>query len=102
MNTIKCMLPKPKRVQNKALLEHFKRKECVVCGSRPCDAHHLTTKGAGGGDTENNLIPLCRWHHSKIHSMGIQTFITTYPSVESYIKSIRRYELIDGLLETLT
>lgn len=41
-------------------------------------AHHLKTKGAGGGDEENNLIPLCAAHHTEIHSSGAHAFFDRY------------------------
>ncbi len=34
----------------------------------PIDAHHTTTRGAGGGD--DTVIPLCRYHHSLLDSPG--------------------------------
>lgn len=27
------------------------------------DVHHITNKGAGGNDTPDNLVTLCRKHH---------------------------------------
>ena len=41
------------------------------------DAHHIKSKGSGGGFI-NNLIPLCRKHHSLVHSMGRLTFQQKY------------------------
>ena len=35
------------------------------------DAHHIQHKGAGGGDTKENLITLCRVHHNKVHNGNI-------------------------------
>lgn len=41
----------------------------------PCtpgyDVHHITSKGAGGGDTKENLICLCRKHHNMTHGAQI-------------------------------
>ena len=34
----------------------------------PMDAHHSTTRGAGGGD--ETVVPLCRLHHSLLDSPG--------------------------------
>ena len=41
------------------------------------DAHHVTTRGAGGPDAEN-LVPLCRTHHSELHQMGVDSFQLHY------------------------
>jgi len=34
------------------------------------DMHHKKTRGAGGGDTDDNTELLCRECHTKIHSYG--------------------------------
>ena len=78
--------------------EHVGRIRCVICqhtrgqdqdgnqidefSTRPelirvSDAHHLTTKGAGGPDAEN-LVPLCRVHHNEFHAMGVDSFQLHY------------------------
>lgn len=51
---------------------------CAVCSKRPVDPHHIKTKGAGGKDTLENLLSLCRMHHRQIHAMGRKTFFTKY------------------------
>ena len=38
------------------------------------DVHHIKGRGLGGGsrkDTEDNLIVLCREHHTEAHSKGV-------------------------------
>jgi hypothetical protein len=32
--------------------------------------HHIRTRGAGGQDTAENLLALCRLHHGYVHAMG--------------------------------
>jgi len=44
---------------------------------RVSDAHHLTSKGARGPDAEN-LVPLCRVHHTEFHAMGVDSFQLHY------------------------
>ncbi len=39
-------------------------------------AHHVTTKGAGGGD--DTAVPLCVFHHGEVHNIGIKTFEKKY------------------------
>ena len=46
---------------------------CLVCGNRwRTEAHHVRTKGAGGKDSD--CVPLCPYHHDKVHTMGRKTF----------------------------
>ena len=58
-------------------------KKCAVCG-RPCDLHHVDSVGANGGNREkiNHLglqcLPLCREHHTELHSMGNKSFMDKY------------------------
>jgi len=44
---------------------------------RVADAHHMVSRGAGGADAEN-VVPLCRVHHSEFHQMGVNTFQLHY------------------------
>ncbi len=39
-------------------------------------AHHVTTRGAGGGD--ETCVPLCAKHHDEIHVKGVDTFAAAY------------------------
>ena len=42
---------------------------CEKCGKRGwTNKHHITSKGASGGDTEENLIEVCRICHTKLHT----------------------------------
>lgn len=79
-------MQKPSRVQNKAILSSFHNKRCLVCGVPSCDPAHIKTKGSGGRDEENNLMPLCREHHSQQHLIGISTFSEKYESVSEYLE----------------
>lgn len=40
------------------------------------EAHHVTTRGAGGGD--ETVVPLCTKAHGLVHSMGCETFGKTF------------------------
>lgn len=44
---------------------------CLNCGFQPADhndlePHHITTRGAGGKDTLENIAPLCHTCHTAI------------------------------------
>jgi 5-methylcytosine-specific restriction endonuclease McrA len=56
--------------------ENIKKKRhmnCENCGKNPpSDAHHIKTRGSGGGDELENLIALCRACHTKVHMEGLK------------------------------
>lgn len=72
------MFLKQPRIKNKKLLKEMQDSPCAVCGQSPSDPHHIRSKGAWGSDTKDNLIPLCRIHHTEIHAIGKKTFATKY------------------------
>jgi len=49
-------------------------KSCLVCNRLGVDLHHVKSRGSGGSDESFNLMPLCRWHHSQLHSEGLNKF----------------------------
>lgn len=87
---------KPKRVVNKDLVEFVKSLGCICCASSPPnDAHHVTHKGAGGGDTWDNLMPLCRKCHSQWHQQGPGKMIEEYKSVEYWLTKAKRTDVLE-------
>ncbi len=72
-------VPKVRRIVNrsliKALLRHVRRCEwCGVVADRtpwPLDPHHIKSRGAGGGDTLDNLVVLCRPCHDQAQTYKI-------------------------------
>jgi len=92
------MFPKSKRVVNKELLEEIGQHNCLACGRRgPSDAHHVTTKGAGGGDTIDNIIPLCRRDHTRIHTEGMAKFAWRYPQFKEWLTKHNRFDVLSKL-----
>ncbi len=72
---------KVKRVVDKDLLRQYAKMPCAVgyvTHMRPVAGHHIKTKGSGGDDVDDNLIPLCASHHAEIHSTGIKAFLAAY------------------------
>lgn len=80
------MFPKLKRVRSEELLKHIRNLPCSACGKYICDAAHIRSKGAGGGDLLTNLIPLCRQHHIEQHSKGFVYMWNTYPSIKRVLE----------------
>lgn len=60
---------------------------CVVCHSLGVDLHHLKTRKAGGGDEPENIMPLCRKHHTEVHTVGLLKFadMVGYGSVRKWL-----------------
>jgi len=60
--------------------------KCCVCNNSNPDVHHIKSRGSSGSDHPNNLVPLCRNHHTQIHQYGKVKFCRLYPNF--------KYELI--------
>ena len=57
-------------------------KKCVICGKR-ADLHHVVALGMGANRDEvihegMEVLPLCREHHTEIHSLGRDSFMGKY------------------------
>ncbi len=54
------MIPKPTRVKSPANIKAARKPYCEYCGMWGyTESHHVTSRGAGGGDEMENLISLC-------------------------------------------
>lgn len=92
------MFAKPKRTSDKKLLESIREQPCFFCHkSPPNDAHHMTTRGSGGGDTTNNLLPLCRRCHTMIHQEGLSKVAWKYPRLKEWMVKHQRFDLLGKL-----
>lgn len=87
-------MQKTKRVVNKKYLKEMSLRSCLLCGGGPCSPHHMTTKGSGGGDSHNNIIPLCIKHHREIHDIGIFTMIDKYNILLNWLIMNNRDDII--------
>ncbi len=82
------------KVRDYKLINETKGLPCAICGSKfNIDAHHVTSRGAGGKDVLNNLMPLCRRHHTLLHTIGIYEAIRRYPKIVSWLKNKRRDDI---------
>lgn len=65
------MFPKSPRIKNPKIAKQLKTEigYCELCGSQSfLEAHHCKSRGAGGGDTRENLIVLCYLCHRQAHN----------------------------------
>lgn len=68
-----------------------------VKAERISDPHHVTSRGAGGGDTADNVMPLCRKHHSEWDEpfKSPSYVIHTYPRVKDWLQLAQRQDILD-------
>lgn len=67
------------RVRSPENIKATKARPCIICAKPPpSDCDHIRTRGAGGGDELENLMPLCRFHHIQKGRIGIKTFAEKY------------------------
>lgn len=105
-------LKKQSRVIDKEFLAVVSRLPCICCASLldefRCevgdfsldwpvisDPDHVTTRGAGGGDTPTNVMPLCRKHHTERHMIGIGSMISKYPAYKTWLQLAERTDILD-------
>ena len=70
-------------------LKNYKtNKPCLACfinySEENC-LHHVKTRGAGGCDSEFNLMPLCQTHHNEVHYIGLNKFADYYEDVKAFL-----------------
>jgi len=70
------------RIINKALLQSYHSKKCIICNTQ-AEPHHIKSVGSGGHDLDDNLLSICRLHHHQAHAMGLRRFTDKFPQVES-------------------
>jgi hypothetical protein len=66
-------LSEPRRVRDREHVQHVARQSCLLCGRRPCDAHHLRftqSRALGRKVSDEFTVPLCRGHHRELHRHG--------------------------------
>lgn len=81
--------PKPARKQDRSVIDQVKESPCCACGAQNVDAHHIKSVGSGGGDEFNNLLPLCRQHHTEVHALGLLQMCNKYPRILAYIREFK-------------
>ncbi len=92
------------RIIDKNILIEYTRKSCCVGGcKRKAHGHHIKSKGSGGDDVDDNLIPLCDAHHTAldcgIHTIGLGKFLEKYGLLidDESIKKLKSYADLRGV-----
>jgi hypothetical protein len=74
---------KPQTYRDKDYLQFIREQPCVICGTIPCQPHHLNQVGTRSGGmalkiSDYRTIPLCFLHHAEYHTIGRQTMGKKY------------------------
>ncbi len=67
------LIPKDKRIRDKAHLSFVASQPCLVSGRRPAQAHHIRfaqPRGLGLKVSDEFTVPLCNGHHDSLHQTG--------------------------------
>lgn len=83
-------------MRNFELLSEIKSRSCAVCGKRPCDPCHIKSVGAGGCDTPENLIAMCRKHHTESHNKGWVKFVESHLALAWHLEQ-KNWKIIEEL-----
>lgn len=90
--TQKLGLEKRKRTHDPHYLAEIRKCPCLACGKEaPSEAHHIRSRGNGGGDDWFNIMPLCRMCHTQGQNAwhrGKRNFFLAYPHVKEYLKKL--------------
>jgi len=65
--------PEPRRIRDRDHVRFVAQQSCLICGRKPCDAHHLRftqNKALGRKASDEFTVPLCRGHHREVHHCG--------------------------------
>lgn len=89
-----AIMTKKVRCKDPEFLKAIRELACLACGRHPkSEAHHIKTKGAGGGDDFWNVIPLCTatchvFGGKSWHNVGWREFCDIHPHVWEHLQSL--------------
>lgn len=86
------------RIIDLELLQIVRQLPCMACHAVGTNhPHHITSRGAGGSDTAQNVIPLCAEHHSLWHQEGPGHMAKNYPSIYHWLKMAGREDVFQRI-----
>jgi len=92
------MFFKTTRLKDREFLDQVKMLPCVSCNKfPPSDPAHIKSVGAGGGDSWDNVIPLCRACHRLQHDKGWFHISSLSPRLQHELRARGREDLIKSL-----
>lgn len=79
--------PKQLRKRDPKLLARIRMRPCLICFKRPVEASHIRSRGAGGDDSEANVIPLCHRCHREWHRLGCDSMAEKYQAIAEFLRT---------------
>lgn len=80
------------RTRDEGFLKAIRELPCIACGgSYDVEAHHVKTRGSGGGDDPFNIIPLCTDDHTQAEwawHRNLVRFLKRYPYVLEHLRTL--------------
>jgi hypothetical protein len=75
--------------------------KCAICFRKARKySHHICTRGSGGCDCPENLLPLCWIHHAEVHASSNADFYDEYNIPNLYMVAVRHRNIRNqGLTE---
>lgn len=75
-----------RRRREPAFFADIREYGCCVLGCHGrAQVAHITSRGAGGSDDPDNVMPLCWKHHQEQHILGWSLFKRRHPEVKSWL-----------------
>jgi len=71
--TVIALIDRPRRLRDRDHLRMVAAEACLVCGRRPCQAHHLRfaqPRAMSLKVSDEWVVPLCLTHHRALHDAG--------------------------------
>jgi len=78
--------PKQIRKRDPKLLARIRMRPCLICFKRPVEASHIKSRGAGGDDSEGNVVALCLAHHREWHKLGCDSMAEKYQALAEFLR----------------
>lgn len=74
-----------KRTKEPEFFAEIRDHGCCVNGcNQRAQVAHIKSRGAGGSNDPDNVVPLCWLHHTEQHTLGWPRFRKRYPEVKSW------------------
>lgn len=88
------LLPKEKRIRDRAHLQFVATQACLICGRQPAQAHHLRfaqSRAMALKVSDEFTVPLCATHHDQLHRSGDERAFWTRNGVENPLEHAAKF-----------